>query len=129
MKSVRYILAVLIVLALVVANFSVGKALTSSLVEVTNFGANPSGLGMFVYIPTSVKANPPILVVVHWCTGSAQAIFSGTQFAALADQYGYIIVYPSATRSGNCFDVSSTQALTRGGGSDPVGIMSMITYA
>ena len=129
MKILRLVLALLLVITFVVANFSVGKALTSSLVQITNFGTNPSGLGMYVYIPTTVKAKPPILVVVHWCTGSAQAIFSGTQFASLADQYGFIVVYPSAVRSGNCFDVSSTQALTRGGGSDPVGIMSMVTYA
>ena len=32
------------------------------------------------------------------------------------------------TRSGKCFDVSSPQALKRGAGSDPVGIMSMVTY-
>ena len=38
------------------------------------------------------------------------------------------MVYPSVTRSGSCWDVSSSQALTRNGGSDPVGIMSMITY-
>ncbi len=129
MKTLRYLLVILIVASFVVANFSVGKALTSSLVQITSFGTNPSGLGMYVYVPTSVKAKPPILVVVHWCTGSAQAIFSGTQFASLADQYGFVVVYPSAVRSGNCFDVSSPQALTRGGGSDPVGIMSMVTYA
>ena len=35
---------------------------------------------------------------------------------------------PSATRSGHCFDVSSPQALRRDGGSDPVGIMSMVRY-
>jgi poly(hydroxyalkanoate) depolymerase family esterase len=38
-------------------------------------------------------------------------------------------VFPEATRSGQCFDVYSPQALTRGGGSDPVGIMSMVSYA
>ena len=43
--------------------------------------------------------------------------------------YGFIVIYPSATRSGSCWDVSSSQALTRNGGSDPVSIMSMITYA
>lgn len=75
MKPLRYLFVILTIAAFTVANFSTGKALTSSLVEVTNFGTNPSHLGMFVYIPTTVKANPPILVVVHWCTGSAQAIF------------------------------------------------------
>jgi poly(hydroxyalkanoate) depolymerase family esterase len=83
---------------------------------------------MYIYVPNSVTANPPILVALHQCTGSGPGFFSGTQFASLADQFGFIVVYPSVTRSGSCWDVSSSQALTRNGGSDPVGIMSMITY-
>ena len=55
-------------------------------------------------------------------------MYSGTQFAALADRYGYIVIYPSVTRSSKCFDVSSPQALRRDGGSDPVGIKSMVDY-
>jgi poly(hydroxyalkanoate) depolymerase family esterase len=50
-------------------------------------------------------------------------------YVTAADQYGYVIVFPEATRSGQCFDVYSSQALTRGGGSDPVGIISMVNYA
>ena len=65
---------------------------------------------------------------MHYCTGSGPAFYSGTQFASLADRYGFIVVYPSVTRSGKCFDVSSPQALRRDGGSDPVGIMSMVDY-
>ncbi len=129
MKSLRYLLVILVVVSLVIVNFSTGKALTSTLVDVTGFGANPSNLRMSVYIPTTVKPNPPILVVLHWCGGSAEAIYAGTQYAALADQYGFIIVYPSTTNHGSCFDISSPQALTRGGGSDPVGVMSMVNYA
>ena len=129
MKVLRYLFTALIVLSFVIANFSIGKALTSSLVDVTGFGTNPTNLRMSVYIPTTVRAKPPILVVLHWCGGSAEAIYAGTQYAALADQYGYIIVYPSTTNFGSCFDISSPQALTHGGGSDPVGIMSMVTYA
>ena len=62
-----------------------------------------------------------ILVAIHYCTGSGPAFFSGTEFRSLADQYGFIVIYPSATRSGQCFDVSSPQALRRNGGSDPGG--------
>jgi poly(hydroxyalkanoate) depolymerase family esterase len=96
--------------------------------QVTSFGANPSNLGMYVYVPDNVPADAPIVVAIHYCTGSAQAMYSGTQFDELANQYGYIVIYPSATRSGTCFDVSSPQALKRGGGSDPVGIASMVSY-
>ena len=129
MKRLHYLLTVLILASFLIGNFSISKALTSSLVEVTGFGTNPSNLRMFVYIPTTAKPNPPILVAVHWCGGSADAMYGGTQYAALADQYGYIIVYPSTTNFGSCFDVSSPAALSRNGGSDPVGIMSMVTYA
>ncbi|MFF8596905.1 PHB depolymerase family esterase [Streptomyces sp. NPDC015220] len=104
-------------------------ARAASLTEVTGFGANPSGLRMYVYRPDSAPARPAVLVAVHYCTGSGPALYSGTEFASLADRYGFIVVYPSATRSGGCFDVSSPQALKRGGGSDPVGIMSMVAYA
>ncbi len=100
----------------------------AQLQQVTNFGANPSNLGMYVYVPDNLPADAPIVVAIHYCTGSAQAMYSGTQFDELANQYGYIVIYPSATRSGACFDVSSPQALKRGGGSDPVGIASMVSY-
>ena len=103
-------------------------ASAASLVQITNFGNNPGGLHMYVYVPDSAKASAPILVAMHQCTQSGPAFFSGTEFASLASQYGFIVIYPSVTRSGSCFDVSSAQALTRNGGSDPVSIMSMITY-
>jgi acetylxylan esterase len=102
--------------------------LAASLTEVTNFGTNPSNLRMHLYVPDRLPNNAPILVASHYCTGTGPALYSGTQFAALADRYGYIVIYPSATRSGQCFDVSSSQALSRNGGSDPMGIMSMINY-
>ena len=104
------------------------QAKAASLVQVTNFGSNPSNLQMYIYVPNSVQANPPILLALHQCTGSGPGFYSGTSFASLADQYGFIVIYPSVTRSGSCWDVSSSQALTRNGGSDPVGLMSMITY-
>jgi acetylxylan esterase len=103
----------------------------ASLTQVTNFGNNPSGLNMYVYVPNNVAARPALLVAIHYCTGSASALYSGYfhDYVTAADQYGYVIVFPEATRSGQCFDVYSPQALTRGGGSDPVGIISMVNYA
>ncbi|MER7375012.1 extracellular catalytic domain type 1 short-chain-length polyhydroxyalkanoate depolymerase [Streptomyces lanatus] len=102
---------------------------TATLTEVTDFGANPSNLRMYVYVPDSVTANPAVLVAVHWCTGSGPDMYNGTEYDTLADQYGFVVVYPSVTRSSKCFDVSSPQALRRDGGSDPVGIKSMIDWA
>ncbi|MFI5933181.1 PHB depolymerase family esterase [Actinoplanes sp. NPDC051494] len=104
-------------------------AVAASLVEITGFGTNPTGLKMHVYVPDNRPANPALLVAVHYCTGSGPAFYSGTQFASLADRYGFVVVYPSATRSGNCFDVSSPGALRHDSTSDPAGIVSMVRYA
>ncbi|MGR3935738.1 PHB depolymerase family esterase [Streptomyces sp. BRA346] len=104
------------------------KAPTAALTEIKNFGTNPSNLQMYLYVPDNVAPNPAVVVVVHYCTGSGPAMYSGTEFASLADRYGFIAVYPSVTRASKCFDVSSPQALRRGGGSDPVGIKSMVDW-
>lgn len=101
---------------------------TGGLVEVTGFGPNPTGLQMHEYIPQSVRPHPAVVVVLHYCTGSGPAMFTGTRFAALADRYGFIAVYPSAPREGHCFDVSSPGALTHNGNSDPVGIVAMVRH-
>jgi poly(hydroxyalkanoate) depolymerase family esterase len=100
----------------------------ATLTEVTDFGSNPSNLQMYLYVPESVTPNPAVLVAVHYCTGSGPAMYNGTEYASLADRYGFVVVYPSVTRASKCFDVSSSQALRRGGGSDPVGIKSMVDW-
>ncbi|NUP52420.1 MAG: PHB depolymerase family esterase [Catenulispora sp.] len=103
-------------------------AAAASLTQITNFGTNPSGLLMYLYVPNNVKPNPSILLAMHGCQGTGPYMYSSTDFGKLADQYGFIVIYPSTNPSGSCWDVSSDQALTRNGGSDPVGLMSMITY-
>jgi acetylxylan esterase len=105
------------------------SASAAALTEITNFGTNPTNLRMHLYVPDRVTPKPAVLVAVHYCTGSGPAFHSGTEFARMADRYGFIIVYPTATRASKCFDVSSPQALRHDGGSDPTGIVSMVRYA
>jgi poly(hydroxyalkanoate) depolymerase family esterase len=106
-------------------------ATAATLTRVTDFGANPTDLGMYVYAPDTVAPRPALLVLVHYCGGSANAVFSGNgrDFVTAADRHGYVIVLPEATRDGRCFDVSTPAGLTRGGGSDSTGIMSMVGWA
>jgi acetylxylan esterase len=122
----RPLLAAAAVLALALS--APGPARAASLVQVTGFGTNPTSLAMYLYVPDSLAARPGLLLALHYCTGTGPAFFSGTEFRSLADRYGFIVIYPSATRSGQCWDVSSAAALKRNGGSDPVGLMSMISY-
>lgn len=102
------------------------SAQAASLTEVTNFGNNPGNLRMYEYVPSSAGAGAPVLVAVHYCTGTGPGFHAGTEFASLADRYGFIVVYPDANVSGQCFDVSSPQALRHDGGSDPTSIASMV---
>ncbi|CAM5259407.1 extracellular catalytic domain type 1 short-chain-length polyhydroxyalkanoate depolymerase [Streptomyces aurantiogriseus] len=137
-RALRSVLAALVLLltgALLAAPTASARARTAeaavpaaTLTEVTGFGTNPSNLQMYVYVPANVTARPAVLVAVHWCGGSGPAMYSGTEYSQLADRHGFVIIYPSVTRSSKCFDVSSPQALRRGGGSDPVGIKSMIDW-
>jgi poly(hydroxyalkanoate) depolymerase family esterase len=130
-RSVRGLIALACAVAAVavIPIVSSSAAQAASLQQVTGFGTNPSNLQMYVYRPDGLPAHPALVVAVHYCTGSGPAFYSGTQFASLADRYKYIVIYPSSTNADKCFDVSSPAALKRNGGSDPVGIMSMVTYA
>jgi poly(hydroxyalkanoate) depolymerase family esterase len=56
-------------------------------------------------------------------------MYSSTRLPALADQHGFVLIYPQTTRYSNCWDVFSPSALTHGGGSDPGAIVSMVSYA
>ncbi|MGC4879094.1 PHB depolymerase family esterase [Micromonospora sp. DT43] len=107
-------------------------AYAASLTEVTAFGDNPGRMRMHVYVPDTRPARPAVVVAMHGCGGSGPGFYSGSEFAAQADRYGFIVIYPSATQQagfGNCFDTWSDAAKRRGGGSDPVSIISMVRYA
>jgi acetylxylan esterase len=105
----------------------VGRA--AQLTQVTNFGDNPSGTGMYIYVPTKLAAKPPIIVAIHYCTGTAQAYYTGSPYAKLADQKGFIVIYPSSPHQGTCWDVSSQKSLKHNGGGDSNAIANMVTYA
>ena len=84
---------------------------------------------MFIYVPDKVVTNPPILTLIHYCGGTAAAVFGQAQGGGLvsaADQHGFIMVVPS---SGRCWDVESNKAWTRNGGGDSHAIKQMVTYA
>lgn len=104
-------------------------ASAASLTEITSFGSNPSQLRMYLYVPDKVAAKPAVVVAVHYCHGDGVAFYNGSQFATLANQYGFIVIYPSVTQaSDQCFDVASAETLTHNGGSDSLGIVSMVKY-
>ncbi|KAL0576595.1 hypothetical protein V5O48_005388 [Marasmius crinis-equi] len=104
-------------------------AAVGQLQEVTNFGSNPTGVQMFVYQPPDLAEPTPLIVAMHYCTGTAQAYFSGTLYANYADTHGFIVIYPDAPDPGGCWDVHTNETLTHNGGGDSLAIASMVRYA
>ncbi|KAG5339284.1 hypothetical protein C0989_004967 [Termitomyces sp. Mn162] len=107
----------------------VSNAAANQLQQLFNFGSNPTNVGIYLYRPTNVAASPALIVAMHYCGGTAQAYFTGTQYANLADQRGFLVIYPDAPDSGNCWDVHSNATLTHNAGGDSLGIVSAVRYA
>jgi len=94
----------------------------------------PSDVAMYTYIPTKLATNPPLLTVIHYCGGSAQAVFGqASKLISAADQYGFVVVLPSnanaSGQNGRCWDVTSSKTHTRNGGGDSHAVIQMVKYA
>jgi len=90
----------------------------------------PSYVSMYEYVPAKLAQNPPILVVSHYCGGSAAGVFGEAQgggIVAAADKYGFLMIFPQT--SNNCWDVGSSKSLTHDGGGDTQAIAEMVKYA
>ncbi len=90
----------------------------------------PSYISMYEYVPAKLAADPPVLVVSHYCGGNAAGVFGEAQgggLVAAADQYGFVMVFPQT--SNNCWDVGTTKSLTHDGGGDTQAIAEMVKYA
>jgi poly(hydroxyalkanoate) depolymerase family esterase len=108
----------------------------ASLQPVSNWGASgvPSYVSMYIYVPDKLATNPPILVVSHYCGGSASGVFGQANTGGIvkaADTYGFILIFPQTTNpatSANCWDVGSTKSLTHDGGGDTQAVAQMVKY-
>ncbi|KZP31637.1 carbohydrate esterase family 1 protein, partial [Athelia psychrophila] len=105
-------------------------ALSSTFQEITvDFGPNPNGVGMYMYRPTVLAVPTPLIIGIHYCTGTSRAYFNGTALARLADTHGFMVIYPNAPRAGGCWDVATNATLTHDGGGDSLAIASITRYA
>ena len=73
-----------------------------------------------VYIP-SVKSDTPraLMVMLHGCTQSADDFAAGTQMNRLADQHGFLVLYPEQAAHANaskCWNWFKPQDQLRGAG-------------
>lgn len=95
----------------------------------SSLSTNPTNVGFYIYVPDQLAPSPPILVNPHWCHGDAPSAFAGSRFASLADEHGFIVIYPDSPNSADkCWDVASSATLTHDGGGDSTGIVSMVQW-
>jgi len=88
----------------------------------------PSDVSMYIYVPGNVAANPAVLTLIHYCGGSATAVFGqASETIKAVDQTGAIVVLPD--NNARCWDVQTTKGLTRDGGGDSHAIKQMVLYA
>lgn len=79
----------------------------SRLSEMREFGTNPGALAAWTYIPADLPQGAPLVVVLHGCTQSAALYDQGSGWSALADRYGFALLYPEQARANNfnlCFN-------------------------
>lgn len=123
----RWTMAALVVMGSVIMGLSLwGPA--STLTNVTGFGDNPTQLEMHLYVPPQPSPRPAVVLALHSCQVSGPEFHANTRYARLADEHGFLVIFPSVTRASRCWDVHSPAALTRLGGSDPLGLLSMVQY-
>ncbi|RPA85907.1 acetyl xylan esterase [Ascobolus immersus RN42] len=110
---------------------------TNTLQRVQNYGYNPANVDMYYYIPECIQGatqGRPLMVALHYCHATAFELYAGAHdgpsFKQLADKYGFVVVYPSVNNDPDgCWDVHSTQSLTRLGGGESHSIISQVEYA
>src|SRR2546428_6010484 len=74
-----------------------------------------------VYTPTKYQVGSavPLVVMLHGCTQTARDFAAGTQMNQLAEEYGFVVVYPQQTRTYNqnlCWNWFSPANQYRGSG-------------
>ncbi|MGW4510629.1 extracellular catalytic domain type 1 short-chain-length polyhydroxyalkanoate depolymerase [Streptomyces sp. NPDC004393] len=112
------VLATLLV-ALLAAFLTPGRAAAASLQEVTGFGTNPGALRMFRYVPAGLPAGRPVVVALHGCTEDAAGYGTGSGWIQLADRWGFSVVLPQQQTANNlsdCFDWFQSGDIERGRG-------------
>lgn len=82
-------------------------ATPSRLRPVAEFGSNPGNLRMYEYVPQTVGPSPALVVVLHGCTQTAAGYDNGTGWSAVADEHGFVLLYPEQQGANNpktCFN-------------------------
>jgi poly(hydroxyalkanoate) depolymerase family esterase len=91
----------------------------SGLLPLALKGDNPGALAGWYQVPDTKGEPPALVVVLHGCTQNAAGYDRGAGWSALADAYGFSVLFPEQNRQNNgnlCFNWFVPQDVTRGSG-------------
>ena len=91
----------------------------SRLSDLNGFGSNPGNLGAQIYLPKSLAADAPLVVVFHGGLQSAYDYDLGSGWSRLADKHGFALLFPEQRRANNaalCFNWYEAGDNTRSSG-------------
>jgi poly(hydroxyalkanoate) depolymerase family esterase len=93
------------------------------------FGNHAGSRSYRLYVPAATaEAPPPMVVMLHGCTQSADDFAAGTQMNALAEAHGFLVLYPEQAVHANaskCWSWFKPQDQSRDGG-EPALIAGMV---
>lgn len=96
--------------------------------DLENFGDNPGNLRARIHVPDNVADQPALVVVIHGCTQNAAGYDHGSGWSRLADELGFVLLFPEQRRANNpnlCFNWFQPQDYRRDGG-EALSIRQMI---
>ncbi len=91
----------------------------SILKKLDRFGSNPGALTAWHHVPKQLPPAPALVVVLHGCTQTAAGYDIGSGWSALAEDYGFVVLFPEQTRQNNanlCFNWFNAADTRRGHG-------------
>jgi poly(hydroxyalkanoate) depolymerase family esterase len=86
---------------------------------------------MFAYAPPQPRPDPALVLALHGCLQSASIYDHGTGWSELADQHGFVVIYPEqqpANNPKNCFSWFLPGDIVRGSG-EALSIRQMVDKA
>jgi poly(hydroxyalkanoate) depolymerase family esterase len=114
--------------AAIAKNIPVSTDRSSMLTALGDFGSNPGALKAYVHEPADLRPGAPLVVVLHGCTQTAGGYDKASGWSQLADEQGFVLLYPEQQRSNNangCFNWFEPHDTRRGAG-EALSIRQMI---
>lgn len=100
----------------------------SILRKLDQFGSNPGALTAWHHVPKHLPPAAALVVVLHGCTQTAGGYDAGSGWSDLAEDYGFVVLFPEQVRQNNanlCFNWFNT-ADTRRDEGEAMSIRQMI---